>query len=103
MFEHLLLVVLSGIGFAVFLVEKGHEWPGSFWKDLANKVLTGVHKQAPNMLDCVVCTSFWATLLVEAVAYFITGWFLFPMTGFISLFLSWFVMEFLFAVEKRVQ
>lgn len=97
----LIISVLVGYGFAIALVEKGKEWPIRPWRIRLQLLLRKIYWKLPQMLFCVTCTSFWTTLLADTIlsilCFFLTGGFYFfwPFSGFISVGLSWTIIEFL--------
>lgn len=107
MLAHLLLSVLGGFGLAVALVEKKRDWPIRRYHILLQRTLHRINTRAAKMLDCTVCTSFWATLVIEIVMLVgkIIGhgniyWF-WPISGFVTLGFTWFVIQFLDAIDPK--
>ncbi len=106
---HLILSVFGGFGIAVALVEKRRQWPVRRYNILLKKLLGKIHRRAPNMLNCTVCTSFWATLFVElgiAAAWSIPTndfefhW-LWPLSGFMTVGLTWTLIQFMTAIDTH--
>jgi hypothetical protein len=99
----LLISIFSSLGISIAIVEKGENWPIKPIKDILSKILIKIHKEAPNVLECVLCSSFWASLIIDSSLFFITGgtYFLWPISGFISLFFAWFFIEFLNSIDRR--
>lgn len=56
------------------------------------------------MLDCIICTSFWVSLLVELFLYFVTGfgYFMWPLSGFAVSGISWLILETLSIMDTEV-
>ena len=104
---HLMLVVFGSYGLAVLLVEKRRQWPVRRYNLLLKKMLGKIHRRAPNMLNCTVCTSFWTPLLIESGllisakinhAPYDFHW-LWPLSGFITAGLSWSVIQIMNALD----
>lgn len=99
--EHLFFSVFLSFSIAVVLVEKGDDWPVSLFLNPIKKILNKINSNIPKVFDCTVCFSFWAALASETIMYFcFDSRFLWPITGFLSLGLTWFVIEFLNALDK---
>jgi hypothetical protein len=103
----LVISVLSGFGMAVVLVEKGREWPIKSWRI---KLQTFFHDYVSwkfsHVLFCVTCTSFWTTLITDIILCIIglcigVPYFLWPLSGFITVGLSWIIIEFLNVLDKE--
>lgn len=98
---HLIAVILCAAGIAIAIVEKGRTWPIKRYKIYLKVFFNRIHPKLPDMLSCAVCTSFWASLVAETLLnllYWLNGYpftFLWPVSGFASLFVVWFVMDFL--------
>jgi hypothetical protein len=95
---YLILSVLSAFGLSVALVHKGRNWPirrYRLWLELI--ILPKIHPRFPRMLNCVVCTSFWATLLMDIVICSVTRfkYFAWPLSGFVTVGITWIIMDFL--------
>lgn len=98
---HCILSVVFGYSFAILLVEKGDDWPVTIITKPLKYLFSKIHNKLPQMLECTVCTSFWATLVGEVfLKLWITKLFLWPFTGVIALGLTWFVIEFLNSLDK---
>jgi hypothetical protein len=94
---YLILSVASAFGLAIALVKKQREWPVRRHVLRLRKLLGCVHRRAPKMLDCVICTSFWATLatdLIICISVFpYIFYFAWPLSGFVTVGLSWIIMD----------
>lgn len=98
---HFILSVLFGCSLAILLVEKGEDWPVTILTKPLKFIFSKIYYRLPQMLECTVCTSFWATLIGEvALKLWITHCFFWPFTGVIALGLTWFVIEFLNSLDK---
>lgn len=102
--SHLVIVVLVGYGLAVLLVEFKRKWPIRRQHLRLKKLLGCIHRRAPKMLLCTVCTSFWTTLIAEIGLFALdslTGWqvmhglrlWLWPLSGFVTAGLTWTLMD----------
>lgn len=95
-FLYLVCSVASAFGISVALVKKQDDWPVSFYANILRKYILPIfHRNMPDMLDCVVCTSFWVTLLTDLFIHlvFAPAYFAWPISGFITLGLSWVLMD----------
>lgn len=102
MLVHFILSVLFGVSFAVLLVEKGEDWPVTFITKPLRFLLSLINEKLGLLLDCTICTSFWATLIGEIVLWkFITYQFYWPFSGIMAVGLSWFMIEFLNAIDRN--
>jgi len=97
---------MLSFGLSIAIVEKGNDFPIKYWKIRLQKILGLIHWKLPQMLLCTTCTSFWATLISDIVLFllnfFIMGqfyWF-WPFSGFITLGITWFIIEFLNAIDR---
>ena len=99
----LLLSVLSAYGIAVALVQKGDEWPIKWIVGPLKKLLGKINPNAPKVLDCVVCLSFWTSLLTDIILLIFTRhYFAWPLSGFVTLGFAWTIMEFFNSFDKIV-
>lgn len=98
---YVLLSMLMAFGLAVALVEKGNQYPIKYWRIKIQCLLHEIHWKFPQVLYCTTCTSFWCALPADIVLCCATGfkYFLFPFSGFLALGFTWFVIEFLNAIE----
>lgn len=100
---HFIIVVLGGYGMAVALVEKKRQWPVRPWHLRIKRLLRKIDRRLGDMLSCTVCTSFWTTLLAEVLLLPLTQQFywLWPVSGFVALALTWTVIQFLDAIDPK--
>lgn len=102
----LIISVLSGYGMAVAIVEKGKEWPIKPWKIRIKIILKKIHWKLPRMLSCATCTSFWTTLVIDCclcvISFILFGsfYFLWPISGFITVGFSWTITELINVLDK---
>lgn len=103
----LVIAIMLAFGIAIALVEKGDDFPIKPWKMKMQSLLGKVHPELPGMLDCTTCTSFWAALIADIVlcitnlVLFGTFYFFWPFSGFIAVGLTWFLIEFLNALDQK--
>lgn len=99
---HVVLSVAFGYSLAILLVEKGEDWPIYPFVFRIKNIINKFSNKASLMLDCTVCTSFWATLIGEVFLYlFITNYFLWPFTGILSLGFTWSFIEIMNIIDKN--
>lgn len=98
-----MISVLSSIGLSILLVEKAEDWPVSIFIPFLHNLLGDFHKKLPEMLNCTICTSFWASLVIDAFLFIATSgsYFMWPLTGFASAGLVWILYQVLNAVDKN--
>jgi len=108
-FVFFLISVLSGFGSAVALVEKRFSWPIRPLNIRLRRWLQRfVHKKMHRVLKCTVCTSFWMPflcdlfLLVLSYSFFGVLYWLWPLTGFVCLGLTWLIMQVLNSIDPPV-
>lgn len=103
----LTISILSAYGLSVALVEKSDDYPLRIWRIRLQLLLRKIHWKLPRMLFCVTCTSFWATLFTDTIlsiyAYLLFDkfYFLWPLSGFINLGVSWTLIEIMNALDKE--
>jgi hypothetical protein len=106
-FLFLIVSVAAGIGMAIALVEKGKEWPIRRYRILLQLFIHDyIHWRAAQVLFCTVCSSFWLTLICDVILCIIglcigVPYFLWPLSGFISVSITWITIEFLNAIDKE--
>ena len=103
---YLILSMLLSYGMSVLLVEKGKEWPIKPWKIRIKYILSKIHKKMPDMLECVTCTSFWATFFSDIVFLIISihfgqFYFFWPFSGIIVSGATWTIIEFIATLNKE--
>lgn len=104
----LMLSVLISFGMSIAIVEKGDKYPIRYFK-LRFKLLLHdyISWKFAQVLDCTTCISFWISLIVDIclcfIGFFCFGipYFFWPLSGFITLGFSWFIIEFLNALDKK--
>lgn len=103
----LLISVLSGFGIAVALVEKGNEYPIKKYRVLLQLFIHDhISWKFSQVLFCTTCCSFWTTLITDIclciIGIFIgVPYFLWPLSGFITVGLSWVIIEILNSIDKE--
>ena len=105
-FLFLIVSVSAGIGMAIALVEKGKDFPIKNFRIRIQWILSKIYWKLPQMLYCTTCTSFWTTLFCDIILCIIgicvgVPYFLWPLSGFISVGISWIIIEFLNAIDKN--
>lgn len=97
-----ILSSLSAFGMSIVLVEKQHDWPASWIRPYIIRFLSSISSNLPSMLECTVCTSFWTALLFDIIIFIISGcrYFSWPISGFVAIFISWFAIELLNALDR---
>lgn len=101
---HVLVAVLAGIGIAITLVEKKAQWPATAIRPFLISFLSKIHVQFPSMLDCTVCTSFWATLVAELYLSLyskLSYWPCWPLSGFVAIASTWTIIELMNAIDPK--
>lgn len=95
-----ILSVLSALGMATIIVEKGDKFPVSLIKKPLSWLLIAVHPKVSEVLECTVCLSFWTTALTDLVIFLFVNkeYFFWPLSGFISCFIAWVIYEILNAI-----
>lgn len=95
-----ILSILSAFGMSVALVEKGDKWPVSVIAYPLRRFLAWLLPSSEGVMDCAVCLSFWTTMACDLIlANVFNTNYLWPFSGFVTLGLTWFVYEFLNAVD----
>tara|TARA_Y100000310_G_scaffold345691_1_gene468322 strand:- start:3290 stop:3625 length:336 start_codon:yes stop_codon:yes gene_type:complete len=97
----MLASVLSAYGLAIILVEKGSEWPVRKYNLILRRLVRNrIDVRAGKVFLCTVCMSFWTTLFTDLVCLLMFGYFFWPLSGFITLGFTWFVIQLLNAIEN---
>ena len=97
-FCYMLVSIFSAFGLSILLVEKGRTWPVRRYRLILEfVVLPLIHRRLPKMLNCVICTSFWATLVTDSLLYFFTNYsyWCWPLSGFITVGFTWMILKIL--------
>lgn len=99
----LLISALVSVGLAILLVEKGGEWPVSMIARPLRRLLRFIGPKAEGMLECLVCTSFWTTLLVELCLFVISHhvYFLWPLSGFAVCGIAFMLVQIMNAMDRE--
>lgn len=100
----LTLSIASSIGMALLLVEKKEEFPIKKIHGFISSFIEMVFGlEWAMMLHCTICTSFWTSLVVETVLYFISGrtYFFWPLTGFATAGILYILIDFLNTIDRR--
>jgi len=99
----LIFSILASFGVSILFVEKGDDWPVSKYKKGLSLFLDEFHPKAREMLDCTICTSFWAALIMDAILFIFSGgnYFLWPVTGFAASGFAWIVYQLLEALDNN--
>lgn len=94
--------ILSAIGLAFILVEKSEDWPIVNIRPFIQDMLILIHPKMPSMLDCSVCTAFWAALIIDIFLLVATSgnYFLWPLTGFAASGIIWMFYQLLDTMEQ---
>jgi len=99
--------ILCSFGMAILIVEKGQDYPIDKFTILFRKVLKKcISEKFSEVLNCTTCISVWTTLFTDIVifllAFFIFNsfYFFWPLSGFATAGIMWFVMEFLNSIDK---
>lgn len=101
------LSVLSSFGMAIALVEKSDRWPLRSKRIKLQLLLRKIYFRLPRVLKCVTCSSFWLSLLndilicIISLLFFDFTYFFWPLSGFITLGFTWFVIELLNILDKE--
>ena len=101
----LIISVLLTFGMAIALVEKGDQYPIRKPKLILRIFIRKFSKKFDKVLFCTTCSSFHLALLADIVicilfALFGFTYFFWPFSGFIAVGFSWFIIEFLNAIDK---
>lgn len=102
-FELFIISIISSFGLAVILVEKGDEWPVVCITKKIRFVLSIIYPKLAGLLDCTVCMSFWAALIVDFLLFVITSekYFFWPLSGFSVAGFTWLAIQILNAIDPQ--
>jgi hypothetical protein len=100
MLEYFVISMVCSFGLSILLVEKNEDWPLNLVIPKIKNILGKLNKNLPNMFECTVCCSVWTTLIIEIFMFLLFGYFFWPISAFATISLSWFVIEFLNAIDK---
>jgi hypothetical protein len=110
MLSDLILTILCGMGLAILLVEKGHTYPMRYFNVKIRRILRNIAgkygrkyrgKRPEDALYCVVCTSFWTTLLIDVSLCLFTHTFLWPLSGFATAGITYIIFTYFEILEKK--
>ena len=103
----LVISVFTSYGMAIILVEKGQDFPIRKPRLILKRFIHKyISRKMSKVLDCSTCSSFWITGFVDCALcilfFLILGQFYFfwPFSGFITMGITWTVIEFLNAIDK---
>ena len=97
---------MISFGMAIALVEKGHQYPIRKPKIILRRFIRIFSRKADKVLFCTTCSSFWLALIADIVICIIALqfgfiYFFWPFSGFIAVGFSWFIIEFLNAIDQN--
>ncbi|KKM71639.1 hypothetical protein LCGC14_1428590 [marine sediment metagenome] len=100
------LSIMISFGMAIALVEKGDRYPIRKPKLILRKLIRKFSRKFDKVLYCTTCLSFYFCLFSDIVICIIAyqfGFFYFfwPFSGFAAVGFSWFVIEFLNALDQN--
>lgn len=99
----LIISVFTSYGIAILLVEKGQDFPIRKPRLILKRFIHKyISRKMSKVLDCSTCSGFWITGFVDCVLFIISGgsYFFFPFSGFITIGLTWTIIEYLNAIDK---
>jgi len=90
---------------AIILFEKGDDWPVCIFRNPLRWIVSKINRRLSELFDCPVCMSFWSTLLCDILLFFIFGgvYFLWLLSGFAAMGLTWWMYENFHMKDKIVQ
>lgn len=103
MIEHFAITVISSVGLATLIVEKGDDFPVKLIRDpLSKLVFLILGEKWYTVFFCTVCMSFWTSLICELIMYCIyDGIFLWPLSGFAASGIAFYLIDFLNTIDAR--
>jgi len=107
MIPYFILSIISAFSIAFILVEKRYDYPVK-QVNILLKILVGryINLKMSDMFYCVVCLSFWTTLFVELVFYFLffnsNFVFLWPISGFVTATFSYISIILLRFIDSKI-
>jgi hypothetical protein len=103
MLSLILINAIASLGVAVLLVERGDYWPVILIKNRLVSLMDRVDKQLADMFECMICTGFWASLIIDTLLLIATqgSYFMWPISGLFTTGLIWFVVEVLNALDSK--
>ena len=101
---YLIISVIVSFGMAVALVEKGDQYPIRKFNLLLRKFIHDrINWKFSQVIECTTCASFWTTLVSDIILFFMFGYFFWPFSGFVTVGFTWFIIEFLNAVDNKCE
>jgi len=104
----LIISIFLSFGMALLLTEKGKEWPIKPWRiKIQTFIHDYIHWKFSQVFYCTVCISFWCALLSDIILCMILYinnsefYFFWPFSGFIVAGITWFIIEYLNAIDKE--
>ena len=103
----LIISILTSVGMAIVIVEKGKDFPIKQYRVLMQKILhDNIGGKWYQVFYCTTCTSFWTALIgdiVVCIIAFLHGitYFFWPFSGFISAGIAWAIIELLNILDKK--
>jgi len=107
MLSFLIISIICSLGLSIILTQKGSEWPVKYFRIILQKYLKKIHWKLPQALFCVICTSFWTTLITDIVLFIMNllfynqFYFLWPLSGFAVSGLAYLIFEIINALETQ--
>ena len=104
---YLIISLFLTWGFSIAIVEKGDEYPIKKFKNFLKKILKKyISEEFSNVINCQTCVSFYLSFFADIILCIIaisTGGFYFfwPLSGFIAMGITWFLIEFLNALDSK--
>jgi len=105
---YLIISLFLTWGFSIAIVEKGDEYPIKRFKDLLRKILKKcISEEFSNVIECQTCVSFWLSAISDlilmgiSIIFFGSFYFFWPLSGFIAMGITWFLIEFLNALDNQ--
>jgi hypothetical protein len=101
----LTISIFVSFGMAIALVEKGDQYPIRKPKLILRKIIRKFSRKADKVVFCTTCASFWLTLISDVIICIVAylnghSYFFWPFSGFITVGMSWFIIEFLNAIDR---
>lgn len=118
-FFYFLFIIMTSMGLAIILTEKGHTWPVRRYRIKLQRIMHMFHWRWPQALKCVTCTSFWTAGLIEIIVNLVNiaikkiphatdyiqpldgVYFLWPLTGFATAGITYLIFELINALDKE--
>jgi len=99
----LIISIFVSFGLAIALVEKGNEYPIRRYKLLLKQFIhDNINWKFCQVLDCTTCSSFWTTFISDLVILILfRNYFFWPFSGFITMGMTWTIIETLNIIENK--